>query len=76
MKPDWAQGPEWDGWVFAKYHGSRMVLGWPNIMAIVDVYSEGVRLHISAKNDDYLFKGMKSPEAARKAAEALLEAME
>lgn len=73
-KPDWATGPEWDGWelnVPFKDSVWNMVRGFECL-----IQSDGtLELFNDFTGEEVTFP-CKSPEAARKAAEALLEAME
>jgi len=87
MKPDWAQGPEWDGWRF-----DRNGWAWKSKVSDVDHQKVVTRVSVSEEyhsktltlmfternhiNTDTIYIAVKSPEHARKAAEALLEAME
>lgn len=72
MKPDWATGPEWDGWKVL-HDGSLWNMAQDTECS---VYADGVLEIFNQCSGKYVTFPCKSPEAARKAAEALLEAME
>lgn len=81
LKPDWATGPEWDGWKFRKIgelikpHFTASISKSYTTFTIHETGHMYVKRYDSPGWEEFMFD-CKSPEAARKAAEALLEAME
>lgn len=72
MRPDWAQGPEWDGWDWMPDGSLWNMAG----IAECSIYARGNLAIFNQGSGEIVTFKCKSPEAARKAAEALLEAME
>lgn len=82
MKPDWAQGPEWEWWVWSERR--RGFVLWPFAnkweASISPFFGLWIMKHHARVESGGLWLSKVSihlsPDAARKAAEALLEAGE